>query len=304
MTRAELPEQARAWVLARVGGATSISAVAPLFGGISADTRGLVVERESGGPLEVVLKRFIDPGRASCVAWEAVALAALADAPLTFGVARLLGRDDAGTECDVPALLTSRLPGRIALEPQGWEPRVRALGEALADFHAARLPCPASLRDYFRRIDEPQLPPPADAGFPDWKAVWRFVQQQDFSGDALLHGDYHLGNALFEGDELTGVVDWASVRRGRAELEVAYCRLDLSMLLGGDAPARFLDAYQDRAQRSIHDVSRWDLGASLRAFPDATPWLEGWRDAGRTDLTPSLIRERLCGFVHSALRAI
>jgi aminoglycoside phosphotransferase (APT) family kinase protein len=302
--RGELPERACAWVLARVDGATAISSVSPLVGGLSADTRLVVVERGRDAAVEVVLKRFVEPGRLSSVAWEALALSALADAPLTFRVARLLGRDDTGAECDVPALLTSRVPGRIALEPQRWEARVRALGEALADFHAAQLPCPAPLRDYFRRSDEPRELPPANSGFPDWDAVWRFVDQQDFSGEALLHGDYHLGNALFEGDELTGIIDWASAKRGRAELEVSYCRLDLSMLLGGDAPDRFLDAYQERAQRRIENVSRWDLGASIRAFPDATPWLDGWVDAGRGDLTPSLIRERLCGFVQTALRAI
>ncbi len=302
----ELPARARAWVLSLVPGATRVLADSRLPGGLSADTRLLRVERATEPPIEVVLKRVVDVSRGALVAREAEALAALADAPLPYRIARLLGRDDAGRDCDVPALLTSRIPGRIAVQRDGWEPRVRALGEALAAFHALGVPCPPSIPDYVvvpeaqRREAVPDVP-----CLPDWETVWRFAESGSWDGGGqLLHGDYHLGNALFEDERLTGIIDWASARRGRPELEVGYCRVDLSMLLGGDAPAQFLRGYEARLGARVQDVSRWDLGASLRAFPDPVSWLPGWLDAGRQDLEPSLIRGRLRDFVQNALSLV
>jgi hypothetical protein len=73
------------------------------------------------------------------------------------------------------------------------------------------------------------------------------------------------------------------------------------MLMGGDAPARFLEAYEARYGARLGDVSAWDLGASARAYPDPVSWLPGWLDAGRRDLTPEIIRRRLCAFVQNAL---
>lgn len=304
MSGGELPERARAWVLSCVAGATAVSSSSRLTGGLSADTRLLRVERESEPPLEVVLKRILDGERARLVAREAEVLVALADARLPYGVARVLGRDDTGAECDLPALLMSRLPGRIAVSADGWQSRVRALGEALAAFHAQRLRCPAALPEYSLAVDKRHEATPNVAELPDWDAVWRFVEQQPVRGAQLLHGDYHLGNALFEGERLTAIIDWASARRGLPELDVAYCRLDLSMLLGEDAPDRFLAAYEARAGVPVENVSRWDLVASVRAFPDAESWLPGWVDAGRVELTPPIIRARLRDFVQNSLRLV
>lgn len=302
MSAVELPERAKAWVLSCVPGATAVTADLRLAGGLSADTRLITVARDGEPPLELVLKRFLDVERGICVRWEAAALAALRDAALPYRTAEVIGRDEPGVACDVPALLMTRLPGRIALEVRGSAARVVALGEALAALHLARPPCPVEIPDYVK-VGEKQRskPVPDDPLLPDWEAVWRFVDSRRWGGSELLHGDYHLGNALFEGEQLTAIIDWASARRGVRELDVAYCRIDLSMLLGGDAPALFLEAYEKRYGARVDDVSAWDLGASVRAFPDPVSWLGGWQDAGRRDLTPEIIRRRLCAFVQNAL---
>jgi aminoglycoside phosphotransferase (APT) family kinase protein len=298
---AELPERAKAWVLSCVPGATALIADAHLAGGISADTRLVTVAREQQRPLEVVLKRFTDVERGICVRWEAAALRALQSAGLPYATAAVLGEDEAGLACDVPALLMTRLAGQIALEVRGSEARVAELGTALAALHLARLPCPVEVPDYIKVGEKQREKSVPDVVLPDWHAVWEFVDARSWDGSELMHGDYHLGNALFDGERLTAIIDWASARRGAHELDVAYCRLDLSMVLGGEAPARFLEAYEARYGARVDDVSAWDLGASVRAFPDPVSWLPGWLDAGRRDLTPEIIRRRLCGFVQNAL---
>ena len=139
---------------------------------------------------------------------------------------------------------------------------------------------------------------------PDWARVWRLVEGFAMGGDALLHGDFHIGNALFEAGELTGIVDWACARRGAREFDVCYCRLDLSMVIGAAAPQVFTAAYEAALGVTLGDLARWDLAASVQAYPDPALWLPGWLDAGRTELTPELIRSRLGDFIEQALSAL
>lgn len=302
MNGAELPERAKAWVLSCVPGATAVIADLHLAGGLSADTRLITVERRDQPPLQLVFKRFTDTGGAALVSREATALSALRDAALPFAIAEVVGQDESAIDCDVPALLMTRLPGQIALQPENSAARVVALGAALAAIHACGIECPAALPDYVKLIDKSRAQPvPPAIVAPDWQAVWDFVDERSWHGDRLLHGDYHLGNALFDGERLTAIIDWASARRGARELDVAYCRLDLSMLLGGDAPALFLEAYEASYGSRVDNVSAWDLGASVRAYPDPVSWLPGWLDGGRRDLTPDIIRRRLRDFVQNAL---
>jgi aminoglycoside phosphotransferase (APT) family kinase protein len=298
----QLPERARRWVLSRVAKGGSVTSTRRLTGGLTAETHAVDVERPGETPLCLVLKRYPELNRRSCVGVEAAALGALEGVPLSFAVPSLVAADESGRECDVPALLALRVPGCISLELTDWADKVSQAAEALAELHAACLPCPPMLADYsIAGMTQRQERIPEGIPLPDWASVWRFVEGGVWGGSKLIHADYHLGNTLFADGRLSGVVDWASARRGAHELDVGYCRLDLSMLLGGSAPELFLAAYERKLGQRVPNVSAWDLAASVRAFPDPLKWLAGWLDAGRTDLTPELIRARLVDFVQNAL---
>ena len=304
---AELPDRAQKWVLASVPGAVRIARAQRLHGGISAQTHVVEVARLDGGPsLHLVLKRYTStrPAPQPPAAVEAATLVALSGVLLPFAVPQLVAHDPRGDICDLPALLMTRAPGKIALELTRWEERVSALGRALARFHETQVPCPASLTDYDVGLQRRSKAVPAGIEAPDWSRVWPLVEARSWRGDALLHGDYHIGNALFEAAELTGVIDWATARRGPQQLDVAYCRLDLAMVIGPAAPPLFTAAYETARKAKLSDLSLWDAAASLQAYPDPALWLPGWRDAGRDDLTPELIRSRLCAFVARALDTI
>jgi aminoglycoside phosphotransferase (APT) family kinase protein len=302
--RAELPARAQQWVLSAVPGAVRVASAQRLYGGISAQTHLLEVARLDGLPsLQLVLKRYTStrPAPQPPAAVEAATLVALSGVTLPFSVPRLIAHDPVGRVCDLPALLMTRARGKIALELTHWERRVSALGHGLASFHAAQVPCPASLTDYDVGLQRRKKAVPAGIEAPDWSRVWPLVEERSWRGDALLHGDYHIGNALFEAAELSGIIDWATARRGPEQLDVAYCRLDLAMVIGPAAPAIFTAAYETARRTKLSELSRWDLAASLQAYPDPALWLPGWLDAGRADLTPELIRSRLCDFVSQAL---
>jgi aminoglycoside phosphotransferase (APT) family kinase protein len=301
---AELPDRAQQWVLSSVPGAVRITRAQRLYGGISAQTHLLdVALSERVAPLQLVLKRYTStrPAPQPPAAVEAATLLALSSAALPFAVPQLVAHDPLGSVCDLPALLMTRVRGKIALELARWEARVSALGRALASFHAALVPCPASLSDYDVGLERRKKPVPAGIEAPDWSRVWPLVEARSWRGDALLHGDYHIGNALFEAGELTGIIDWATARRGPPQFDVAYCRLDLAMVIGPGALPIFTSAYEATLGTKLADLGLWDAAASLQAYPDPALWLPGWLDAGRDDLTPELIRSRLCDFVARAL---
>jgi aminoglycoside phosphotransferase (APT) family kinase protein len=296
----ELPQRAQAWVLAAVPGARRILSVVRLYGGLSAHTHLLEVERAREPPLEVVLKRVKPKWADPPISVEADVLRAVAAASLPFSVPAPLEQDPLAEHCDLPALLMSRARGGIALSLDDWQARVRALGRALAALHTANVPCPASVEAYEVGRSRRDKPVPDGIATPDWARVWELVLARDWAGSALIHGDYHIGNALFEGAQLTGIIDWTTARRGPTEFDVSYCRMDLALVLGELAPDVFSSAYEDARGAKLRDLALWDLAASVQAYPDAALWLPGWVDAGRSDLTPELVRTRLRHFVSGA----
>jgi aminoglycoside phosphotransferase (APT) family kinase protein len=301
-----LPERARDWVLGSVPGSVRLKRAERLPGGQSGHTHLVELERRDQPPLELVLKRLTQPEftERPAIAIEVDALSALAGHDLGVGVPEVVAHDLVGSICDLPALLMTRVPGRIVLAATDSRPRVAALGRALARFHGARVPCPEPLEAYAIGFHRRQKPVPAGIAAPDWSRVWRILESRAWSGDRLIHGDFHIGNTVFEGQELTGIVDWALARRGAHELDVSYCRLDLSLLMGGDASAVFSAAYADELGEELPGLALWDLAASVRTCPDPVEWLPGWFDAGRSDLTPALIQSRLCEFVAGALASV
>jgi aminoglycoside phosphotransferase (APT) family kinase protein len=289
--------------LSAVPGALRLNRAERLPGGQSGHTHLLELERRHQPPLELVLKRLTQPPftERPAIAIEVDALRALAGHDFGVGVPAVIAYDFAASRCDLPALLMTRVPGRISLEATDSTSRVVALGRALARFHGAHVACPESLEEYAVGFHRRKKPLPVGVKTPDWERVWQVLESRAWGGNELIHGDFHVGNVVFDRGELTGIVDWAMARRGAHLLDVGYCRLDLSLLMGGDASSVFTTAYENELGERTPELAPWDLAASVRTYPDPVAWLPGWLDAGRADLTPALIQGRLCDFVASAL---
>jgi aminoglycoside phosphotransferase (APT) family kinase protein len=222
---------------------------------------------------------------------------------------RPLWLDEAGTLFGCPTLVTSLLPGRGLLAPRdvpGW---VRQQAEAIVLIHAVPLTNAEHSLLIEQRIElaallERDAPPEELANQPRgtevWQAMRRWWPQIDTSAPTLLHGDYWSGNTLFHRGRLSGVVDWEQSRRGNPGQDVGCCRLDLALLIGGDAPALFLSAYEAASGRFVPDLFFWDLYMAAWALPSTGEYLVGYRDLGRTDLTLDLVQARLTAFVTDA----
>jgi aminoglycoside phosphotransferase (APT) family kinase protein len=142
---------------------------------------------------------------------------------------------------------------------------------------------------------------PAGIVAPDWAEVWYVLGAHTLEGEALIHGDYHMDDVVFDGGAVTAIVDWSSALRGPTAFDVGYCRMDLSLIFGGEAADRFLNAYESAAGQPVERLAVWDLAGAVRAYPDPAGWLPAWHEVGRSDLYPALLQQRLTDFVQSAL---
>jgi aminoglycoside phosphotransferase len=256
--------------------------------------RGL---REGGSPwlltladgAEVVLR----VGERDLIATEVTALRLLADRDLP--VPRLLDADPDG---EPPSVLTTRLPGTSRTTSAPSRSRLRALGAAAARVHAGPVP------------DLPLRPRPIASV--DFAALRRAVAPRPLLAEAeaalaaapppdgprvLVHGDLWHGNTLWDGDRLTGLVDWDCAGVGHPGVDVGSLRCDAVLFTGRpDAADDVLDGYG-----TLPDVARYDVEAALATPPDLGWFVAAAHDQGRADLDRGTLLARRDAFLRDAL---
>ncbi|MFC4244421.1 phosphotransferase family protein [Gryllotalpicola reticulitermitis] len=115
----------------------------------------------------------------------------------------------------------------------------------------------------------------------------------------LTHYDYWSGNALWNGDVLSGVVDWSGARAAPRGVDVAWCRQDLALLGSADAADHFLRVYEEHAGTVVSDVGVWDLVAAAHADSSVETWTTNYRGVGRPELSAPVLRQRFEEWVHA-----
>jgi aminoglycoside phosphotransferase (APT) family kinase protein len=267
-----------------------VELVAPLHGGVASSTWEL-----STPSRRLVLKRFraddaeVPPSGCS-LEWERLVMAQHAPVPTPEPVAV----DLEGEWFGLHALVMSHLPGAVA-----YPPPVDALARTLAALHSMPLPDhvpDALLRPGYWATWE-QTEPVPDGVLDALAALPAIASQSTF---VFAHYDFHPGNVLVEDGVVTGVVDWAGARLAPAALDVALMRCDLAVEPGGDAPDRFLAAYEDAAGIRLVHLGSWDALAAARALEQGAGWVDAWTDAG-VDVTAEQIHARAWAFAEAAL---
>jgi aminoglycoside phosphotransferase (APT) family kinase protein len=174
---------------------------------------------------ELVLRRWARPGWEVDdpdlnAAREALVLGRLADTDVP--APELVAVDAEGATCDVPALLITRLPGTAF----PGRPPVGPLVDVLAQIHAVD---PEGIPPYRRYHEPDRLRVPTWA---DDRTVWEDAialahEAPPELPERFIHRDFHPGNTLWEGAELTGVVDWTTGSRGPAAVDLGHLRWNL-----------------------------------------------------------------------------
>jgi aminoglycoside phosphotransferase (APT) family kinase protein len=258
LLRSRPPRGALAWAERALGG--TVTAARPLRGG-SASAVHLLTVRCGGGAVErVVLRRYVRPelnvGEPDIAEREARALRFVSDLDLGVGVATpwLLAVDATGAEAGVPAVLMSRLAGRVDWSPPDVDRWLERLAGLLPAVHAAPLPPAGVIRPFAPYRQDSYQPP----GWARWPAIWtRAIElfhqpSPDAAGPGVfIHRDFHPGNVLWRRGRVTGVVDWASASIGPACVDVGHCRGNLYQY-GLEVADRFTAVWERRTGASYH----------------------------------------------------
>ena len=285
----KLPDSTLAWVEAAAG--APVAAIERLRGGRTSEMHALALA--NGG--SCVLRRFVDPFfRAHAdglLRREAGVLCRLADGPIP--VARLIALDPGARHADAPALLMSHLPGALALSDAG---RIGELAALLVAIHRTPTPSEARPRPYQSwALPHKRVIPAWSAREDAWARLLALLDEPEPPHErCFLHRDFQPSNVLFGDDgRPTGVVDWVETSWGPPELDVAHCHNALAILHGRAVAATFPGTYEAAGGRLRSDRPYWEAMDLVGYLPDPALNVDSWREAGRTDLAPSLVAARL-----------
>ena len=200
-----------------------------------------------------------------------------------------------------PALLMTRVPGRMLLMPRDRERWLRQAAQLLARIHA--LDATGIGARFESWLDTGQLTPPADASRPDlWREAFALVTgQTQPTHTCFMHRDYQHYNLLWSRDRLTGVVDWGGACVGPPDVDVGHCRLNLTLLFSAEVAERFRELYEVESGRTV-DVY-WDVHALLSYSPDWKHFLP-LQINGRARLEVTGMTRRMEDVLARALRRV
>jgi Ser/Thr protein kinase RdoA (MazF antagonist) len=178
-------------------------------------------------------------------------------------VPRVVAVDPDGVECEMPALLMTRLPGRPRIWPRQVERWVNDLAASAARIHATEIP-PAWLPAYARWEHEKPKAPSWSKQPELWqKAIAAFEKPAPDHTKTFIHRDFHAGNVLWKAGALTGIVDWLHGCWGPPQQDLAHCRLNIWFNQGGAAADALVEAYRRLVPSAPPYHPYWDLDEAL-----------------------------------------
>ena len=159
---------------------------------------------------------------------------------------RLVAVDADGAECDVPAVLMTRLSGHLELHPSDVDLWLRRMAQLLPPIHAVNTDG-ARVSEWELWDDlRPTQPPEWTRNRRDWERLigisrgpWpRYAPR-------FVHRDFQHYNVLWSRGRPTGVVDWVDAALGPVELDFGHFRHNLLFDFGYEAAERFAAVYRE-----------------------------------------------------------
>jgi aminoglycoside phosphotransferase (APT) family kinase protein len=271
------------WVVRQVPHGRRVVRAQRLTGGITSEVTAVTVEDAAGDGHRLVLRRWtgrpwpdgsVDDGRV-LVPREAGVLSALE----TTGIPapRAVAADPDGAYAGLPALLMTRLPGRLRLTPADPQEWTRQLADQLVAIHA--VPPPPGSAAFESWLSVEVEPPRWSADPAPWETALAIARERPVAAPGgFVHHDYQQFNVLWSSRErLSGVVDWVAASNGPPEEDVVHCRTNLCLLYGAELALEFQTTYEQAAGRRTDPW--WDVAGVL----DSLGWsaAELGRQAGR-----------------------
>lgn len=265
-----------------------VRVVQQLHGGVATCTHELATATR-----RLILKRYRADDGTAASEWERLQLARDLPVPTPEPVVV----DLEGVWFGTGALVMTRLEGSVT-----YPAPIDALARTLAAIHAAPIPDPKPavlLRPpyYDTWEQEAEYPDGLAAAMDELRARARMLPK------VMSHADFHPGNVLVTGGEVTGVIDLASLRLAPRGFDIGLMRGDLTVTPGADAADEFLECYERVAGVRVDDLAWFDAFAAARILDNGAGWVDAWTDVG-IDVTVEQIRDAALELAASALQRI
>jgi aminoglycoside phosphotransferase (APT) family kinase protein len=264
---------------------SALTAIRPLAGSYSNATHLVEAHTPGGAQTRLVVRRYVYGDRAQKARLEYETLAFLQDGGVPAPAPLYL--DEGGTVLGTPGIVTSFVPGKQLMSsvdhPDGPLAWARSLASMLARIHS--LPCSSARRflldanaeaTWFLRAG---TVPDYMAAHPDGTATWQAVHDLfpaiQRVEPVLVHLDYWRGNVLWEGGQISAVVDWEEAAHGDPGVDVAYCRMEMVIMGMVEEAREFLRTYETEMGQPVANLGLWELVAAARPMTDIEGWITG-----------------------------
>lgn len=290
------------WICRSIHPSATLHTAESLVGATTSDLFLCTVELPELIVKRVVLRRYagreLSPSEVEMAEQEEWALTAAEST--TLSTPRLIASDLSGSGGRNPMILMSCVPGRVVLLPENMDNWLREMAGALYVIH--QVPAEAAPYHYLPWYDKlPREPPSWSRLRSEWAAAISIaLGPPPDNPQHFIHRDFHPCNVLFEGDCLSGVVDWVNGCRGMAGVDIAHCRWNLALLHGMEAADTFVDLYKDFAGPHWEYEPYFDL-VELSEKSWTPNVYSGWPAHGMVGLSDKMMLERTESMLLSAL---
>lgn len=294
--------QARDWLAQATGIAAPCLEVTPLRGANSSAVYAVQSAVREADAARFVLRVFDDAKWLSAEPDLAVHEAAALDeaARCYVEAPQLVAFEANDVGFGGPVVLMSHLAGRVELRPDDLQSWLAQLAETLTIIHSHK--APDFGWDYRSWVNLSNLQVPTWATQPRlWEraiALWHNGQPSE---DAVfIHRDFHPANVLWQGETVSGVVDWVNACRGPRGVDVAHCRTNLALIFGVDAADEFKNAYLERADGKHHPF--WDVASILDMSLPEPEFYRPWSEFGLPTIGAPELRRQTEIYLTSVLK--
>ncbi len=297
----KLSPQMMDWITSQLGSHAEIKHVIRLQGSTSSDLFTLQI-REPSGESRLVLRLLTNrewlKTEPDLAAHEAAALNLANKSGLP--VPEVIGRDVDGLLSGIPAVLMTSVSGKVDLQPGNFDGWLEQMAAALQPLHA--LDAQDFGWQYFAYNDVKTLEVPAWTTIPDlWQRAIDVVNQPPPPTPfCFIHRDYHPMNTLWQGETLSGVVDWVNACRGPAPFDLSWNRLNLMQMYGLEAAERLREHAIALCSREVWHPY-WDLMALIEMLPGPPEIYAPWPVFGLKGLSVPLLIKRADEYLESII---
>lgn len=250
---------------------TSLKSYERLNGGVSADVFKLMLAREDGQEIGIVLRIHGATHSGHDAALEFELLQALYKQDLA--VPEPLFLDLSFSLIKLPFILMRFIDGVTLIPAESADAYIRKMAFSLAKIHAfdvtslpllpARLDTIPEVFDFFP--ESPSLEP--------IKTHLSSMKDTAYTGKPrLVHGDFWPENLLWQGQGIVAILDWEDAALGDPLSDVATSRLELRYKFGPSVMQVFTKAYEEKYEVDMQRLALWQIYVAAATYRYMGEW--------------------------------